>query len=172
MTSEAPTAAARSETPDSVDRRFEIEPHNCFACGSLNAGGLRLDLHLGAAGCWSRLSLPGRFQGWDGIAHGGVVATILDEVMAWSLVGHDNWGLTARLAVDFKRPVPLEAPILAEGWVTATRRRLITTAGRISDGAGLTLATAEATYLAAPEERRRELRERYGFRLVPEGGAR
>jgi len=87
--------------------------------------------------------------------------------MAWSLVDHDNWGLTARLSVDFKRPVPLETPILAEGWVTQSRRRLITTAGRLVDPAtGVILATAEATYVAAPEERKRELKERYGFRLV------
>ena len=50
---------------------------------------------------------PRRFQGWDEIAHGGIVGTILDEVMAWSLYDHDNWGLTARMNVDFKRPVPL-----------------------------------------------------------------
>jgi len=87
--------------------------------------------------------------------------------MAWSLVDHDNWGLTARLSVDFKRPVPLETPIRAEGWVTQARRRLITTAGRVVDPATeFVLATAEATYVAAPEERKRELKERYGFRLV------
>ena len=43
--------------------------------------------------------------------------------MAWSLVDHDNWGVTARLNVDFKRPVPLGVPIRAEGWVTDVRRR-------------------------------------------------
>ena len=87
--------------------------------------------------------------------------------MAWSLVEHDNWGLTARLSVEFKRPVPLETPIRAEGWVTRTRRRLITTAGRVVDPAtDAILATAEATYVAAPEDRKKELKERYGFRLV------
>jgi acyl-coenzyme A thioesterase PaaI-like protein len=154
-------------TPGTVDRRFSFEPHNCFACGSLNANGLQLDLHVDGERCWTSIELAGRFQGWDGIAHGGIVCTLLDEVMAWSLVDHDNWGLTARLSVDFKRPVPLETPILAEGWVTRSRRRLITTAGRLVDpAAGVILATAEATYVAAPEERKRELKERYGFRLV------
>jgi acyl-coenzyme A thioesterase PaaI-like protein len=155
------------ETPGSVDRRFSFEPHNCFACGSLNASGLQLDLHVDGERCWTTVELAGRFQGWDGIAHGGIVCTLLDEVMAWSLVEHDNWGLTARLTVAFKRPVPLETPIRAEGWVTQTRRRLITTAGRVLDPAtGTILATAEATYVAAPEDRKRELKERYGFRLV------
>ena len=155
------------ETPGSVDRRFSFEPHNCFACGSLNASGLHLDLHVDGERCWTTIELAGRFQGWDGIAHGGIVCTLLDEVMAWSVVEHDNWGLTARLSVEFKRPVPLETPIRAEGWVTRTRRRLITTAGRVVDPAtDAILATAEATYVAAPEDRKKELKERYGFRLV------
>jgi len=160
---EGPPAA----TPGTVDRRFSFEPHNCFACGSLNANGLQLDLHVDGERCWTTIELAGRFQGWDGIAHGGIVCIFFDEVMAWSFVDHDNWGLTARLGVDFKRSVPLEIPIRAEGWVTESRRRLITTAGRVVDPAtGAILATAEATYVAAPEERKRELKERYGFRLV------
>jgi acyl-coenzyme A thioesterase PaaI-like protein len=154
-------------TPGPVDRRFAFEPHNCFACGSLNTSGLQLDLHVDGERCWTTIALPQRFQGWDGIAHGGIICSILDEVMAWSLVDHDNWGLTARLSVDFKRPVPLATPIRAEGWITQTRRRLISTSGRLVDPATDTLlATAEATYVAAPEDRKRELKERYGFRLI------
>ena len=157
--------SATSRTPQRVDERFAFEPHNCFACGTLNANGLHLELHVDGERCWTDLAIPSRFQGWDEIAHGGILATILDEVMAWSLVGEDNWGLTARMTVDFKRPVALERPVHAEGWVTEVRRRLITTAGRIVDQAtGELLATAEATYVAAPEDRKRELKRRYGYR--------
>jgi acyl dehydratase len=148
-----------------IEERFAFEPHNCFACGTLNAGGLHLDLHVDGERCWTDLAIPARFQGWDEIAHGGIVTTILDEVMAWSLVDSDNWGLTARLTVDFKRPVPLERPIRAEGWITQARRRLVTTAGQIIDAAsGEVLATAEATYVAATDDRKQELKRRYGYR--------
>jgi acyl-coenzyme A thioesterase PaaI-like protein len=151
-----------------VDQRFGFEPHNCFACGTLNRNGLQLRLHVDGGRCWTSLAIPSRFQGWDEIAHGGIVATILDEVMAWSLVDHDNWGLTARMTVDYKRPVPLDEAILAEGWIVEARRRLITTAGRITDVAsGSVLATAEATYVAAPEARKQELKRRYGYRPLP-----
>ncbi len=172
MTSEATAVrSTKARTPQRVDERFGFEPHNCFACGTLNAHGLHLELHVDGERCWTDLAIPSRFQGWDEIAHGGIVATILDEVMAWSLVDHDNWGLTARMTVDFKRPVPLERPVHAEGWVTEVRRRLITTAGRIVDEAtGEVLATAEATYVAAPEDRKRELKRRYGYREL-EGNA-
>jgi acyl-coenzyme A thioesterase PaaI-like protein len=146
---------------------IEVEPHNCFACGELNEHGLHLELHVEGDRCWTELSLPERFQGWEGIAHGGILCTILDEVMAWSLAATDNWGVTARLNVAFRKPVPLGRPFRAEGWVTAPRRRMIETAGRIVDPAdGSQLATAEATYVAADDESRRRLQERYRFRLV------
>ena len=158
MTSEARVAQR-------IDERFAFEPHNCFACGTLNTGGLHLDLHVDGERCWTDLEIPERFQGWDEIAHGGIVATILDEVMAWSLVDADSWGLTARLSVAFKRPVPLGRPIHVEGWITESRRRVITTAGRmVAGGSGEVLATAEAIYVAATDDRKRELKERYGYR--------
>ena len=172
MTSEA-TATAVVRAPGTT---FEFSPHNCFACGTLNTHGMQLEIHIEEGRSWTELQLERRFEGWEGIAHGGILCTILDEVMAWSLVGADNWGVTARLAVDFKRPVPVGRTIRAEGWVTELRRRLVTTAGSIVDVAdGTLLASADALYVAATEERKRELQERYGFRAgsdVPGTGAR
>jgi acyl-coenzyme A thioesterase PaaI-like protein len=159
--------AARAGVP-----RFELAPHNCFACGTLNEHGLQLELHIEAARSWCDVVLDRRFEGWDGIAHGGILCTILDEVMAWALVGDDNWGLTARLSVDFRKPVEIGRPIRAEGWITGARRRIVDTAGRMVDPAtGAELATASGVYVAADEARKRAMRERYGFRLVDGNGA-
>jgi uncharacterized protein (TIGR00369 family) len=150
--------------------RVEVDPHRCFACGELNEHGLHLILHAQDERCWTELVLDERFQGWEGIAHGGILCAILDEVMAWSLVEHDAWGVTARLNVEFRRPVQVGTAIRAEGWMTETNRRLLRTAGRIVDaGTGDLLATGEATYVVAPPERKAELKARYRFRLVPEG---
>src|SRR5215203_4010270 len=68
---------------------FEFEPHNCFACGTLNTHGLQLSIHLEEARSWTELTLDRRFEGWQEVAHGGIVCTILDEVMAWALVAED-----------------------------------------------------------------------------------
>ncbi|MFL5645203.1 MAG: hypothetical protein ACJ78L_07600, partial [Chloroflexota bacterium] len=61
MTSEATRTVARPaiETPSG---RFEFAPHNCFACGTLNAGGLGLDLHVESGRSWVDLSLDSRFE--------------------------------------------------------------------------------------------------------------
>jgi uncharacterized protein (TIGR00369 family) len=148
-------------------RAFRFEPHRCFACGELNEQGLRLELHTDGDGCRTELTLDPRFQGWEGVAHGGILCTILDEVMAWSVIGRGTWGVTARMTVDFRRPVPVGRTIRAEGAVGESSRRLFRTTGHIVDvETGETLATAEGTYIAAPPERLAELQARYRLRPV------
>ena len=105
------------------------------------------------------------------MAHGGILCTILDEVMAWALVGSDNWGVTARMSVEFRKPVEIGRAIRAEGWSTTTRRRIVDTAGRIVDaGDGTILVESTGRYVAASEARKRELAAAYGFRVVPAAG--
>lgn len=167
MTSETAVAAApgiRYRTG-----RLEIAPHNCFACGTLNTHGLHLQLHAQDGRCWTELELPRRFEGWEGIAHGGIIATILDEVMAWALVEHDLWGVTARMSLEYRQPVPVEAPIRAEGWITDARRRVVEAAGRIVDARdGSLLASGTATFIGASAARKAELQARYQVRFVPD----
>jgi uncharacterized protein (TIGR00369 family) len=149
--------------------RFEVSPHSCFACGTLNAHGLHLVLHVAADACWTELTLGPDFQGWEGIAHGGIVATILDEVMGWALASADAWGYTAKMSIEYRRPLPVGVPVRGEGRVVTRRRRLLTTSARLVDPAtGDVYATAEGLYVAAPADRQAELKERYGFRFVPE----
>ncbi|HEX6868084.1 MAG TPA: PaaI family thioesterase [Candidatus Limnocylindrales bacterium] len=151
--------------------RFEIAPHRCFACGTLNTHGLGLVLHVEPDRSWVELALESRFEGWEGIAHGGIICTILDEVMAWALVGEDNWGLTARMSVEFHKPVAIGMPIRAEGRVTRSRRRLVDAEAVLTDVAtGAVLASATGVYVAAPEDRKQELRARYGFRPLAAAG--
>lgn len=151
-------------------RDFRFEPHHCFACGELNEHGLHLVLHADARGCWTELTLDRRFQGWEGVAHGGILATVIDEVMAWSVIGRDVWGVTARMAIEFRRPVPIGRALRAEGEVIEATRRLFRTAGRILDaGTGEVLSTGEGTYVAAPPNRLAELQARYRLRPLDPG---
>jgi acyl-coenzyme A thioesterase PaaI-like protein len=152
--------------------RFDFAAHACFACGQLNVHGLRLELHAQGDRCWTELAVPATFQGWEGITHGGVVSAILDEVMAWSLIGADRLGFTARLEVDFKRPVPVGRPIRAEGWVEDRRRRRFDTRAELRDlGTGKLLAEARAIYIGAPLDQEAAMRERYDIRIVDEDPA-
>ena len=157
MTSEVAARAGHAVADAAPTRRgstIRVRAARCFACGELNEHGLHLDLHVDGDRCWTELALPDRFQGWDGIAHGGIVCTILDEVMAWSVIGTRQLG----------RHRPAERRLQAAGPARPAdpRRRLghrdaparvVETAGRIVDAAtGEVLATAEAMYVAADAE--------------------
>ncbi len=149
--------------------RFEVSPHACFACGELNARGLHLVLHVAEDACWTEVTLREDFQGWEGIAHGGIIATILDEVMGWALASADAWGFTARITVEYKRPTIIGRHLRAEGRLLEHRRRVLNTSARLVDAeTGELLATAEAIYIEAPADRKQALKDRYLFRLVPE----
>jgi len=97
------------------------------------------------------------------------VATILDEVMGWALAAADAWGFTAKMSIDYKRPVLVGAHLRGEGRLVERRKRLLTMTARLLDAdTGVVLATADALYVAAPAVQLAELKERYAFRLVPE----
>jgi uncharacterized protein (TIGR00369 family) len=136
--------------------------HWCFACGRLNPSGLRLELDVSTNAATTRYTGQQRHQGYDGTLHGGVVTALLDETMGWAIFHQGIWGVTARLNVTFKRPVPVGEELVVTGTVVRDRGRAIETAGtvsRVSDGE--VLAEATALFLRMPEERRRELEQRY-----------
>lgn len=169
VTAEASTGRSAPGESNLRDRdgAFRFEPHHCFACGELNEGGLRLVLHTSPEGAWTETTLAPIFQGWDAVAHGGIVCTLLDEVMAWSVIGQGTWGVTARLNVAFRRPITTGRRVRAEGRVVEDHRRAIRTAGRVFDPvSGEDYATAEGTFMALPADQLDRLKARYGMRRV------
>jgi len=176
LTSETATAprsrrrgTAPQRRPQRRDREgaFDFEPHRCFACGELNQHGLHLAIHTDPSGAWTETTLEPQFQGWEAVAHGGIVCTLLDEVMAWAVIGRGTWGVTARLNVTFRRPIPVGAAIRAEGWVVDESRRVHRAEGRVVDAAGgEVLATAESTFVAVPASQLERLKARYGMRRL------
>jgi len=78
----------------------------CFVCGKLNPDGLHLDFELeGTSGVRTVCVIPKRFQGFAGIAHGGILSTILDECMVNTLWLRGIPAVTARLEVRLRHPV-------------------------------------------------------------------
>jgi acyl-CoA thioesterase FadM len=75
------------------------------------------------------------------------------------------------MSVEFKRPVPIGQPIHGEGRVTSVRRRIVETEGVLTDADGNLLARATATFVGAQDDKKAELKARYGFVLVPDGEA-
>lgn len=142
----------------------EVNEHNCFGCGTLNACGLRLTMYpnTDGNGVWAPFVATERFEGYPGMIHGGIVCTVLDEVMAWSLYREQIWAVTGSLQVRYRRPLAVGDRLRAIGTITRHRSRAIETRGEIrrEDGGAL-LAEATATFVRVPEDRAASWRERY-----------
>jgi acyl-coenzyme A thioesterase PaaI-like protein len=91
---------SRSHSMDYQDNQ------RCFVCGKHNPDGLHLEFEQeGVYGMRTTYVIPERFQGFAGIAHGGILATILDECMVNTVWLRGNTAVTARLEVRLRRPV-------------------------------------------------------------------
>jgi len=85
-----------------------LDNQRCFVCGKWNPDGLHLDFEPeGTAGVRTKFTIPERFQGFAGIAHGGILAMIFDECMVNAVWLRGVTAVTARFEVRLRRPVPL-----------------------------------------------------------------
>jgi uncharacterized protein (TIGR00369 family) len=136
--------------------------HWCFACGQLNPDGLHLNFEVSRDRAEARYTALQRHQGYDGLLHGGVVTALLDEAMGWAIFHQGIWGVTAKINVAFRHPVPTGEELRVVGEIARDRGRVIETRGAVeSVRDGTVLAEADATFLRMPEGRRHELEQRY-----------
>ena len=116
----------------------------CFGCGPDHPIGLRVRCFRTDEGVLSPILVPRRYEGPRGAAHGGIVTTYLDEVLAGAAVrATDRLSVTGEITVRFVKPVPLETPILGRGRLTARHDRYVDVEGSLEE-----LATSEVLALA------------------------
>ncbi len=121
----------------------------CFVCGRMNSCGLKLSPRA-SEGASSIDWTPGReHQGWDGIVHGGLVSTLLDEAMAYAAMSLGSFCATREITVRFRRPVRPEVPLRASARVVEERGRLIRLEADVIQE-GEERATATGTFVALP----------------------
>jgi uncharacterized protein (TIGR00369 family) len=126
-----------------------IDDGRCFACGPENEIGLRLRFErLGDDGVHARTMLRPEFQGWQGIAHGGVALALLDEAMAHAAGAAGHRGVTASMIARFRKPVPLGVPLEIEGRVKWMRRNVLELEARVTDESGAVLLEAEGRFVS------------------------
>ena len=108
----------------------------CFACGERNPIGLRLTFAWQGEEYRTQFTVRPEHAGWAGIAHGGLIATVLDEVMARLLWEKGHQALTAKLEVRFHRPVGIGESLAVSGRITRASPRLVETRAqaRAADG--------------------------------------
>jgi len=123
------------------------DDHFCFACGRHNPDGLRLRFEYPEPGrCRAEFVPDRKFQGWQGILHGGIISTLLDEGFAHAVGGPDRGGgtgaVTAEMTIRFKKPARIGQKLILEGRVVGAERRVIQCESVLKDDAGTEIASA------------------------------
>jgi uncharacterized protein (TIGR00369 family) len=125
------------------------KPNFCFACGPDNPGGMHLKFISDASGRHyiSRFRLTKRYTGPPGHCHGGIIATILDDAMSKLNKIRDQPAATARMTVDYLKPVPLHKPLRVESREISKRGRRLTRIAEIFDEKGTVLARSRGVFV-------------------------
>jgi acyl-coenzyme A thioesterase PaaI-like protein len=97
-------------------RELDIpEIEHCFGCGPKNPQGLHLEAQQEGALTVADFQGHQGLAGWDNMVHGGLVATILDEVAAFAMLRHcRQYGMTRTMTVQYRRRTRWDLPLRAE----------------------------------------------------------
>lgn len=140
-----------------------LDSWSCFACGPNHPKGLRLTFEAEGERVRTRFRLGEVYTGTGPVLHGGVVATVFDETMAWCLLRfRRQLYFTTKLETRYRKPIRANTDLVAEAWIHQIRGRgLAEVKARMfesSDGE-TTLAQAEAVFIKAPADVMDELPE-------------
>ncbi|MBT3336437.1 MAG: PaaI family thioesterase [Anaerolineae bacterium] len=127
----------------------------CFVCGQENPFGLKLDFYETTSGeVTVDYIAPDHFQGYPGMLHGGIAATILDEVAGRAHIGNNppRFMYTAKLEIKYRKNVPVGQPLTIIGKAGKDRGRMAEGWAGIYDNEGKLLVEANALLVNLPEE--------------------
>ncbi len=92
--------------------------HYCFGCSPVNPSGLQMKFSANSNTVFSTIVIPDHLCGWSNIAHGGVITTILDEIMSWAALHFlKRITMTKSMQIEFIKPVYIRSSLTAEGKV-------------------------------------------------------
>ena len=128
--------------------------HTCFVCGESNPHGLNLRFWEDGDVVRARFTPGAEHAGFKGVTHGGLLATVLDEIMVWACaVRTKRFAYCAEMTVRFLRPVAPGAELTAIGRLVEDRRgRVFQAAGKLVDSSGTVVASSTGKYLPIKDE--------------------
>ena len=125
----------------------EVNLHrNCFACGSNNGMGLGLKFYKHEDGTiFGNFFADPKFEGYSGIIHGGIIATLLDSAMTHCLLMQDIPALTGRLSIKYSTPIRTGTVVKLEARIVNQFHEMFILEGKALVN-GKRVASAEAKY--------------------------
>jgi uncharacterized protein (TIGR00369 family) len=135
-----------------LSEKIILAPHpenHCFGCGGANGSGMKLTFEQDNVSrrIVGRFTLGETYQGGGGMAHGGIIALLLDEAMGKVCRFREVRAVTAELTVEYLKPVKVDQEIVVEGYETESKGRNLFLAGEIRDGAGEVLARGRGRFV-------------------------
>jgi acyl-coenzyme A thioesterase PaaI-like protein len=130
--------------------KLDPKPTNrCFGCGAANPAGMKLsfDLDLDAQRARGSFILGPNYAGGGGFAHGGIIAVVLDEAMGKISRIADEKAVTAEMDIEYRKPVPVDEPIVVEGWQEEEKGRNRFRVAEIRDQQGNLLARGKGRFV-------------------------
>ena len=123
----------------------------CFACGQNNPVGLKIKVKRDVKTAKIEFTPNKHHQGWDGIVHGGILSTLLDEAMGYAAIFSGLTCVTARMQVKLRRPAYIDELLVVTGAVAKNTRKTLETEATISLKDGTIIAESTATmFILAP----------------------
>jgi uncharacterized protein (TIGR00369 family) len=135
--------------PPIIAMRELPHTHSCFVCGESNAVGLKLRFTTDGRVVQTGFRLRAEHIGFRGVVHGGILTTVLDEIMVWACaVPTGQFAFCAELTVRFLNPVRPDEEIIATGELLANRKnRIFEAKGVLASSSGQSFAEATGKYL-------------------------
>jgi acyl-coenzyme A thioesterase PaaI-like protein len=142
----------------------------CFVCGMQNPIGLKAFFYQDEEGrVVAHFTGKEEHEGYPGVMHGGIVTALLDEIIGRAALAYDLWGVTAKLEVRFRHPVPLGQPLTLVGEMTRRRSRTMEGRGEIRLEDGTVAVEAKGVYILLPQEEIEQVEEELEFwKVVPD----
>ncbi len=127
----------------------KLQGHHCFACGTDNPIGLNMQFYRMDDMICSDITLERNHEGWENMAHGGIISTLLDEVMSWTvMVFKRTFLVTRKMDIKYIKPVPLGVPLTARGKIlNETGASRIDIKGEIVDAQKRLLVRSRAEFV-------------------------
>lgn len=131
--------------------RLDGEGNHCFVCGAGNAEGLQVQFRLEGDLCLAEFTPAAKHMGYDSVTHGGIIFSLLDDVMANWLWLRGEQSFTAKAEVRYRAKLPIGVAVRLEGRCLKRKARLAIMEGKVvridSDEV---VAEASASFMLTP----------------------
>ena len=131
------------------------EGYFCFACGTANPIGLNLEFYADKGKVYSEITLGEYHVGWADITHGGIISTLLDEVMSWTILYYKRiFFVTRKMEIKYVKPVQAGIPLVVSGSIVSCGKdeKVITVKGELRDKQNNLLAKSEGEFVKINRE--------------------